>query len=95
MVEVIKHLMRSYVEQPDAQGIATARLDRRDYLQRWQVMFQIESDELKQLQDVFKIAHMGLSSPTVLVSGGVYGNYGPTRLVGSAAARPRYWARFY
>ena len=34
-IETIKHLKRSYVEQPDWQGVTVARADRRDYLQRW------------------------------------------------------------
>ena len=55
----------------------------------------MEEDDLKKMLDVFKIAHMGLGRPHVLVSGGVYGNYGPTRIAsGSWASRPRYWARF-
>ena len=95
-IETLKHLIRSYTEQPDAQGITTARLDRRDYMQRWKEVLEMERDDYKSMLDAYKIAFMGLStSPRVLVSGGVYGNYGPTRLAGSAATRPRYYARFY
>jgi hypothetical protein len=94
-VEAIKHLRRSYVEQPDFRGGAVTRLDRRDYMDRWSMVLQDEQATLKQQMDVFKISAMGLSKPTVLVSGGVYGRYGPTRYAGSAAARPRYWTRFY
>ena len=45
----------------------------------------------------FKIQMMFLSRPRVLVSGGAYGNWGPTRLPGSAAARGinRVWAAYY
>lgn len=94
-IEALKHLVRSYVEQPEAMNATITRMDRRDYMQRWSEVLQMEQEEAKLAVESFKIAHMGLSKVRVLVSGGVYGNYGPTRLAGSAAARPRYWARFY
>lgn len=95
LVECIKHLRRSYTEQPDFQGSSVTRLDRQQYWERWGQILQEEQDTLKQQRDVLKISAMSLSQPMVLVSGGVYGRYGPTRYAGSAAARPRYWARFY
>jgi hypothetical protein len=94
-VEIIKHLMRSYVEQPEAINVGTARLDRRDYLQRWQTIYEMEKAELDRATEIIKMSYLGLGRPSVLVSGGVYGNYAPTRLAYSAAARPRYWTRFY
>jgi hypothetical protein len=94
-IEAIKHLIRSYVEQPEAVGVNVARLDRRDYMTRWQTILTMEQADLQSQLDVFKMAHMGLGRPRVLVSGGVFGTYGPTRLSHSAAARPRYWARFH
>lgn len=93
-VETIKHLIRSYVEQPEAQGVAVARLDRRDYMSRWQSVLSMEEADLKAELDVFKISSMGLGRSHALVSGGVYGKYGPTRLPGTPA-QPRYWARVY
>jgi hypothetical protein len=94
-IEALKHLIRSYVEQPAAEAVSVSRLDRRDYMQRWADVLQMEQVDFKEQAEVFKIAHMGLSKSRVLVGGGVYGNYGPTRIAGSVAARPRYWARFY
>jgi hypothetical protein len=95
-IEVIKHLMRSYVEEPLAEGSnVQARLTRRDYLQRWGEMLQTEQSAYERELEVFKIRQMFLLQPRVLVSGGVYGNFGPTRLAGNAAARPRYWTRWY
>lgn len=93
-IECIKHLIRSYVEQPDAVGVAVARQDRRDYMSRWQSVLDAEQREFASAFEGFKIAHMGLGRPHVLVSGGVYGNYGPTRLPGTPA-QPRYWSRVY
>jgi hypothetical protein len=94
-IETLRHLIRSYVEQPMFMGANITRLDRRDYLQRWQSVLQDEESVFKAQLDTFKIAHMGLGRPRILVSGGVYGRYGPTRVAGSVAARPRYWTRFY
>lgn len=75
-VEVIKHLVRSYVEQPDVVlTSAISRLDRRDYMQRWQSMLAIEQEDLTAQLDSFKIASMGLGHAKVLVSGGAYGRY--------------------
>lgn len=91
MVEVIKHLMRSYVEQPSPEAVPGARLDRRDYLQRWETMLRIEEATLASQLDVFKMSNMGLGQTSVLVAGGVYGNL--TR--SQNPARPRHrtpWA---
>lgn len=92
-VEVIKHLRRSYVEQPQFMGGEVTRLDRRDYLDRWGEILQDEEEDLKGQLESFKISNMGLGRPSVLVSGGVYGRWAPTRLVGSAAARGIFFSR--
>jgi hypothetical protein len=94
-IEAVKQLIRGYTEQPDFRGAGVARLDRRDYTDRWRAVLKDEEGELKAQLDTFKIRHMGLGNPKVLVSGGVYGRYAPTRIAGSVAARPRMWARFY
>ncbi len=95
-IETLKHLIRIYTEQPQFLGSGdVSRLDRRDYVQRWRDVLMEEEEAAKAQLQVFKISSMGLGRPAVLISGGVYGRYGPTRMAGSVAARPRYWTRFY
>lgn len=95
-IETLKHLIRSYTEQPQFAGSGNvSRLDRRDYTQRWRDVLMEEEEAAKSQLQVFKIASMGLGRPAVLISGGVYGRFGPTRMAGSIAARPRYWTRFH
>jgi hypothetical protein len=98
-IEVVKHLIRSYVEQPQVNlSSAVSRLERRDYMQRWQDVLQFEMADLDRMIDTFKIANMGLGQSAVLISGGAYGNWGPTVAYGGAgmaAARGYFPARFY
>lgn len=91
-IEAIKHLMRSYVEQPAADGVNVARLDRRDYLSRWGEILEIEEKQFEDALAVFKLAQMNLGRGSVLVSGGLYGSLHPT----NPTRRPRYlsgWVR--
>lgn len=94
-VEVLKHLRRSYVEQPEFQGGSISRLDRRDYMQRWGEVLADEEALMRPQLDGFKISQMGLGRPAVLVSGGIFGRYSPVNFPGMAG-RPRLWfANFY
>lgn len=93
--EVLKHLIRIYTEQPMFMGSGdVSRLDRRDYVQRWRDVLMDEEKIVKEQLQVFKISSMNLGRPAILISGGVYSRFGPTRMAGSVAARPRYWTRF-
>lgn len=72
-VEVIKHLIRSYVEQPDVRNADVAYLDRRDYISRWQSVYQMEKEDLDSMATLVKRKMMGLGSTSMLVSGGMFG----------------------
>lgn len=92
-VEVIKHLRRSYVEQPMLQGGQVTYEDRRDYMDRWSQVLSDEQQLLKSQLDTFKIASMGLGRPAVLVSGGAYGRTPGGFANMSSRGRPRYYFR--
>lgn len=95
-IECLKHLVRSYVEQPMiSSGENITRADRRDYMDRWRSVLNDEQELFRSQSQTFKIASMGLGRPSVLIGGGVFGRFAPTRAANSIAARPRMWARFY
>lgn len=97
VVEVIKHIMRSYVEQPQVQGVNVANLDRRDYLQRWQTILQQEEGALEEMLDSLKIDRMGLvGSIGILVGGGAFGRgHSNASLPPSVAARGHFVSRYH
>lgn len=49
LLAIIRHLMRAYTEQPAPQGANIVWQDRRDYLQRWQSIYQIEDAAFKEM----------------------------------------------
>jgi hypothetical protein len=93
-VEIIKHIIRAYTEQPDPRNVTLAFLDRRDYITRWQTSLQAEMETLKPIEEVFRIRHMGLGAPSVLVAGGAYGRWTEQRFA-NASIRPRTFIRYY
>lgn len=67
-VAVIRHLMRSYTEQPAPMGGQVTYEDRRDYLQRWGTIYQIENQLFDQLLKLWKRQFLGLGTSKLLVS---------------------------
>jgi hypothetical protein len=88
-IETIRHLRRIYVEQPETLGVNLARLDRRDYLIRWQTLQQEAQEELDTYIDSYRMAHMDLGGGVLTVAGGIYGSMAaPTRLGNMGACPP-------
>lgn len=54
LLAVIRHLMRSYVEQPEPQGANVVWQSRRDYLQRWQMIYTLEEAAFKEMTLLWK-----------------------------------------
>lgn len=67
-IAMIRHLMRSYVEQPDLQGAQVVYENRRDYLQRWQLLYQMEFDYWNRLLMLWKRQFLGLGQSALLVT---------------------------
>lgn len=67
-IAVIRHLMRTYTEQPAPQGGQVTYEDRRDYLQRWGTMYQIEFQHYDHLVKLWKRQFLGLHQSKQLVS---------------------------
>lgn len=95
-LEVLKHLIRSYVEQPDIRNADVAYLDRRDYQQRWKAVLDDEKEQFDQMLTLVKRKAMDLGSTSMLVSGGIFGGSGRGGLfvAGAYAAQTRSM-RFY
>jgi hypothetical protein len=68
LVAVIRHLMRSYAEMPNPNGGSITFEDRRDYLQRWGTIYQIEFGHYDHLVKMWKRQFLSLGQTKVLVS---------------------------
>jgi hypothetical protein len=80
LIQVIRHLMRSYVEQPANMGSEIAFEDRRDYLQRWQLILQDLVPDFQRNLILWKRQFLNLGQSALLVgskAGRVYGQRGP------------------
>ena len=67
-VQVLRHIMRSYVEQPMPTGAQIAWQDRRDYLQRWQGMYELELAQYMRWLALWKRGFLHLGHSRLLVS---------------------------
>lgn len=72
-IVIIRHLIRSYVEQPQPQGAQVVWHDRRDYQQRWEEVLQLEEARFQRILAVWKRQF--------------YSFYGQKLLIGSKAGR--------
>jgi hypothetical protein len=66
LVKTIKHLMRSYVEQPDLAGAQVVWEDRRKYQQAWQSIYQVEYQDYIQNVRLWKRTMLNLGRSSLL-----------------------------
>jgi hypothetical protein len=77
LLAVIKHLMRSYVEQPDIRGANAVYQDRRDYLARWQQIYQLEYTEWTRMIALWKRQFLNYGRSSLLIGSKAGRLYGP------------------
>lgn len=69
VVEIIKHFIRSYTEQPQPQGGGSyAYLSRRDYAQLWQPALEMEESYFQELVRIFRRKYLGLGATKGLIA---------------------------
>lgn len=73
-IETLKHLIRSYVEQPVFQNQQINYTDRRDYMTRWQSVLADEAKDYEKMVRMAKRSLLNLGGGSLLVSGGIYGS---------------------
>jgi len=79
LVHSIRHLMRSYVEQPDMLNSPVGYADRKRYLDAWTSMYTIENDRYNRMLELYKrrLFDQGTRSLVSTKSGRAI--YGPSR----------------
>ena len=92
--EVIRHLIRSYVEIPDFPGVQITYTNRRDYMDRWQSVLREEWQDYKTMIVMSKRPMLGLGRSAMLLSGGIFGGAGRLFISGMFGSETRAW-RFY
>jgi len=90
-IEVLRHFIRTYVEQPTIEGSTVTAVNRRDYLNRWQSVLAEEKQDLEDMISGFKRAHRGLGKSSLVVDGGIYGTSNFTGAAGLAARAARFY----
>lgn len=68
LLSIIRHLMRSYTEQPNPVGAQIAWHDRRDYLQRWREVYDVEQAQYMRMLALYKRQFLGLGRGKLLIS---------------------------
>lgn len=67
LVSAIRHLMRSYTEQPDVTSSPVAFMDRKSYQQRWKAVYDVESAKWDKWLNRWKLQSYDLSSSAMLL----------------------------
>lgn len=69
LVNIAKHLMRSYAEQPDVTNSPAGFLNRQRYLDTWKAVYDVENEEYQRMIDEWKRLEFNKVGAAVLVAG--------------------------
>ena len=83
-VATLRHLMRSYTEQPNVMNSSVGYFDRTRYQQAWGAIYAIELPEWQRMRELWKRAELDISRGSLLVgnkagrlmNGGMRARYG-------------------
>ena len=67
-VSVVRHLIRSYAEQPDVNNSPVGFLDRRRYQDTWSKVLQIEEPQYRRVLALWKRQYFSLGKSKILIS---------------------------
>jgi hypothetical protein len=67
LTATIRHLMRSYTEQPDVTGSPVGFLDRRRYQEAWKSIYDVEMERFKYWLNRWKLASYDLSHSAMII----------------------------
>lgn len=68
LVVTVRHLMRSYAEQPDTNNSPVAFLDRRRYQETWGKVLEIEEAQYRRILALWKRQYFGFGNSKLLVA---------------------------
>jgi hypothetical protein len=68
LVSTLRHLVRSYTEQPDVTSSPVAFLDRKRYSEAWATVLKIEEPEYRRVLALWKRQFFGFGTSKLLVS---------------------------
>lgn len=75
-IEVLRHLMRSYVEIPQFPGTTVTYTERGEYMRRWEAIFQSEWPDYQKSVIMAKRSLLNLGRGSLLLGGGYFGSGG-------------------
>lgn len=68
LVSTVRHLIRSYAEQPETINSPVAFLDRRRYVDTWNAVLKIEEPQYRRVLALWKRQYFGLGQSKLLVA---------------------------
>lgn len=94
-LEIMRHLIVSYIEQPTWTNMQTTYTDRRDYPDRWRAQLEEEKPLFEKAVKLSKRPLLGLGRGVALVGGGIFGGSANGIFMSGMYSMQARAARFY